>query len=107
LFNLSRYNRDGDRLFCPYCQKCVKADFCSHLDDCQRRFEVRTKTVMPKEKTFMKFENHANKLERPFFVTADFESSLKPTGEEDCEKFSTKSLVVISRYRTHPIPISM
>ena len=38
---------------------------------------------LPKEGSFMKFKNHKNKLERPFIIYADTESTLKQTNDKN------------------------
>jgi len=71
-----------------YCTHCMEANFESeeklsqHKDVCMQHEAVRC--VYPKEgENKMKFTNQQNTFMHPFFVTADFESTLVPCVVDD------------------------
>jgi hypothetical protein len=48
------------------------------LKDCYKRASGEGSLIkLPEEGSFMEFTNHKNKLERPFIVYADCESTLE------------------------------
>lgn len=81
LLNLNSYTKPGEhREFCPYCNKNVKVNdfFDNHLRDCYKRACGEGSLIkLPEEGSTMKFKNHKNKLERPYIVYADCESTLE------------------------------
>jgi predicted component of type VI protein secretion system len=81
LLNLNSYTKpDNKKQFCPYCTKNVSINdyFENHLKDCYKRASGEGSLIkLPEEDSFMEFKNHKNKLERPFIVYADCESTLQ------------------------------
>ena len=81
LLNLNSYTKpDKHKEFCPYCNKNVCADdfFNNHLKDCYKRASGEGSLIkLPEQGSTMKFKNHKNKLERPYIVYADCESTLE------------------------------
>jgi hypothetical protein len=79
--NLNTYTiPDKYKQFCPYCNKNVCADdfFNCHLRDCYKRASGEGSLIkLPDEGSTMKFKNYKNKLERPYIVYADCESTLE------------------------------
>ena len=73
------------REFCPICEnKILHEEFTEHLSQCQKfakegsllklpEMEVDSKGAV---KPYMAFNNHKNKLERPYVVYADMEAPL-------------------------------
>ena len=88
LLNLNSYTKPGDKKeFCPYCQKNISVkDYCeNHLRDCYKRACGEGSLIkLPEEGSTMKFKNHKNKLERPFIVYADCESTLEKVDRQVC-----------------------
>ena len=80
MLNLNSYTKpDQHKQFCPYCTKnvVVKDFFENHLRDCYKRASGAGSLIkLPDEGSTMKFKNH-NKLERPYIVYADCESTLE------------------------------
>ena len=65
--------------FCPYCRKNVNSNdyINNHVKDCYKRCcEEGSLIKLPEEGSTMKFKNYKNKLERPYIIYADCESTL-------------------------------
>jgi hypothetical protein len=81
LLNLNNYTKpDKHKEFCPYCNKNVEVKdfFENHLRDCYKRACGEGSLIkLPEPGSTMKFKNHKNKLERPYIVYADCESTLE------------------------------
>ena len=81
LLNLNSYTKpDVCKEFCPYCNKNINSTdfFNNHLRDCYKRACGEGSLIkLPEEGSTMQFKNHKNKLERPFMVYADCESTLE------------------------------
>ena len=81
LLNLNSYTKpDVCKEFCPYCNKNINSTdfFNNHLRDCYKRACGEGLLIkLPEEGSTMQFKNHKNKLERPFMVYADCESTLE------------------------------
>ena len=86
LLNLNNYTKpDQHKQFCPYCTKnvAVKDFFDNHLRDCYRRASGEGSLVkLPEAGSTMKFKNHKNKLERPYIIYADCESTLEKLNQK-------------------------
>ena len=58
------------------CDECLT----EHIPKCYKlQFKENALVKLPEPNTYMKFENHKNKLERTFMFYADTESTLKKT----------------------------
>ena len=69
---------------CPLCEKKVdEKEYRAHLTQCQKYGTEGTLTILPPEGSTMQFTNFKNKLERPFIVYADMESTLIKTDHEN------------------------
>jgi hypothetical protein len=81
LLNLNSYTKpDKHKEFCPYCNKNVEVKdfFDNHLRDCYKRASGEGSLIkLPEQGSTMKFKSHKNKLERPYIVYADCESTLE------------------------------
>jgi hypothetical protein len=69
LFNLHHQGCDKDKTYCPMCQGKIKlCEYSKHLSFCYKFCKEGSILKLPPEKSFMKFENHKDKLEIPFIV---------------------------------------
>ena len=79
-FNLNRIVSNKDKSYCPYCEKQCEENMSDHIKQCYKlQFNDGSLLKLPDANSYMKFENHKNKLTRPFIVYADCESTLLPT----------------------------
>ena len=88
LLNLKCYSHGKEKRFCPYCDKNVNAEdfFTKHVHECYKRACADGSLLrLPEEGAVMKFKNYKNKLERPFIVYCDTESTLQKTNETACK----------------------
>ena len=85
LMNFNRHYSHVDGSWCPYCEKHQGDEIMSdHIKKCFKlQFNDGALLKLPAEGQYMKFENHKNKLERPFIIYADTESTLVPTNDEN------------------------
>ena len=66
-----------DKRFCPYCSKLYELKkFDLHVKYCYSDNFEDLVANLPDAGSVMKFKNHKNKLERPYVVYADCESTL-------------------------------
>ena len=80
LININYNGKATSKQFCPYCEKACDECLTTHIKTCYKiQFKEGALLKLPAENTYMKFENHKNKLERPFMFYADTESTLKKT----------------------------
>jgi hypothetical protein len=84
LINLNAY-KPHTGCWCPYCEKPQpEEDIRSHIGKCYKlQFNDGSLLKLPEEGSYMKFENHKNKLVRPFIIYADTESTLKQTEDNN------------------------
>ena len=85
LLNLNSYR--SNKTLCPYCNKGVEAGdfFDNHVKDCYKRACGEGSLIkLPDEGSTMKFKNYKNKIERPYIIYADTESTLEKTDKEKC-----------------------
>ncbi|NDB82316.1 MAG: hypothetical protein EB127_06190, partial [Alphaproteobacteria bacterium] len=85
LFNLNRHVSNTEGCWCPYCEKQQEEeDISNHIQKCYKlQFNDGALLKLPNKGEYMKFENHKNKLVRPFIIYADTESTLVPTGDQN------------------------
>ena len=82
-------NLNGHRInktLCPYCNKGVDAGdfFDNHIKDCYKRACGAGSLIkLPEEGSTMKFKNYKNKIERPYIIYADTESTLEKTDKDN------------------------
>ena len=82
--NLHHHMVDKDKRYCPICDgKIPLASYTAHISECYKFSKDSTLIKLPKEGTTMKFNNHKNKLIRPYIAYFDFECSLCETGDEE------------------------
>ena len=84
LINLNAY-KPHTGCWCPYCEKPQpEEDIRSHIGKCYKlQFNDGSLLKLPDEGSYMSFENHKNKLVRPFIIYADTESTLKQTEDNN------------------------
>ena len=83
-FNLNRHDSQRDKNYCPYCEKQCEDDMPDHIKKCYKlQFNDGALLKLPPPNSYMKFENHKNKLIRPFIVYADCESTLIPNNHKN------------------------
>ncbi len=81
-FILTRARRIKINNLCPMCQRLIKRNaYDRHVDECYKFACSGTLKALPGElsggiKPTMSFTRHAQKLERPWSVLADFESTI-------------------------------
>ena len=74
LFNLNRIVSNTDKSYCPYCEKHCEDNMSDRIKRCYRlQFNDGALLKLPPPNSYMKFENHKNKLSRPFMIYADCE----------------------------------
>ena len=85
LINLSAKTKNTEGTFCQYCEKLHRnEDFREHIRKCYKlHFNDGAILKVAEPGTYMKFENHKNKLVRPFIIYADTESTLEPNSDEN------------------------
>ena len=85
LINLNAH-KSHHGCWCPYCEKPQpEENIKDHIGKCYKlQFNDGALLKLPEKDTYMKFENHKNKLVRPFIIYADTESTLIKT--EDINK---------------------
>ena len=74
-----------DRKFCPFCSKtvsCCEETLEEHMLAKHFSTSNNCNLELPDEGSSMSFQNHKDKMERPFLVYADWECSLIKTHEE-------------------------
>lgn len=71
--------------WCPYCEKPQQEEnIRDHISKCYKlQFNDGALLTLPDKGSYMKFENHKNKLVRPFIIYADTESTLKQTADKN------------------------
>ena len=81
--NLNYNGKATGQNFCPYCEKPCDDCLSSHIAKCYKiQFNENALVTLPAPGKYMTFENHKNKLQRPFIIYADTESTLKKTNDE-------------------------
>jgi hypothetical protein len=85
LFNLCRHERTHGENWCPYCEKPQESnEIADHIKKCYKlQFNDGALLKLPEKETYMGFNNHKNKLERPFIIYADTESTLTHTSDKN------------------------
>ena len=82
LLNLATHINDKDKKICPMCNCKIPIDkFNKHISDCYKFSKNGSLLKLPEPGSVMKFENHKNKLRRPFIVYADCECTLQATND--------------------------
>ena len=78
LINLNAH-KSHHGCWCPYCEKPQpEENIKDHIGKCYKlQFNDGALLKLPEKDTYMKFENHKNKLVRPFIIYADTESTLE------------------------------
>jgi hypothetical protein len=83
LINFNKNGKKTDKQFFPFCEKACDECLTQHIPKCYKlQFKENALVTLPKPNTYMKFENHKNKLERPFIIYADTEATLKKTNDD-------------------------
>jgi hypothetical protein len=83
LINLIYNGKTTNQQFCPFCEKACDECLIQHIPKCYKlQFKENALVELKPPGTYMKFENHKNKLERPFIIYADTESTLKKTDDD-------------------------
>ena len=83
-FNLNRIVSHKDEHYCPYCEKQCDDNMSDHIKKCYKlQFNDGALLKLPPPNSYMQFENHKNKLTRPFIVYADCESTLIPNDHKN------------------------
>ena len=78
--NISKGSKTAGTNFCPLCAKNVdEKEYRNHLTKCYKVGKEGTLLRLPEEGATMNFKNFKNKLEGPFIVYADMESTLVKT----------------------------
>ena len=81
--NLNYNGKATGQNFCPFCEKQCDECLISHIPKCYKlQFQEGALVRLPEPGKYMNFENHKNKLERPFMFYADTESTLKKTDDD-------------------------
>ena len=87
------------------CQHCLKEKFTSEKN-CKEHYKLCiknefTRVKLPKAGSIMKFSNANREFEHPFFVCADFESTLTTITEDDKLNDTNKDDKTLIRYQKH------
>jgi hypothetical protein len=83
LINFNFNGKTTAKQLCPYCEKACDECLTTHIKTCYKiQFKEGALLKLPEPDTYMKFENHKNKLMRPFMFYADTESTLKKTDDD-------------------------
>ena len=84
LLNLATHVEDKDKRFCPFCSskiQCHKYD--THIRTCHTIQMEGSILQLPEPGSVMKFQNHKNKIVRPFIIYADTECTLVKTNDNN------------------------
>ena len=84
LFNTHKCSQVKGTKLCPLCEKNVdEKEYRKNSTKCYKFGKEGTLLRLPEEGATMKFKNFKNKLERPFIVYADMESTLVKTNHKN------------------------